>query len=258
LPNLGRIKQAFWDAFHGTAQPTFAESGVKTFGPPVKFVLDEVGWQVAPLPALANFYFGKETDTPVSEAAQAQYYSQSIILAECDPSVRLLSFFHLVDEPDLNRWQSGLERVDGSRRPAYDAVKNTLTKTHGSCQGKPVKWKHTNAVVSPVAAFGNLKKAQPVKRARWSFRAGASEQATFRAGIFKGGTKKAVLKKRLARVRPGALLNASGTVEPVGTFVNFPRRRLKFGRYIYAIRMSAAMNPQRVSVLFSRVFRVGR
>jgi hypothetical protein len=40
--------------------------------------------------------------------------------------------------------------------------------------------------------------------------------------------------------------------------VNFPRHRLKAGRYVYAIRMSAAMNPQRVSVLYSRAFRVGR
>jgi len=257
LVNLGRIKQAFWDAFHGTAQPTFAESGVKTFGPPVKFVLDEVGWQVAPLPQLAGLYFGTETDTPVSEATQAQYYSQSIILAECDPSVRLLSFFHLVDERDLNRWQSGLERADGSHRPAYDAVKQTIAKTQGNCQGKPVNWKHTNVVVSPVAAWGSLKKAQSVKRANWSFRSGAGEQATFRAGIFKAGSTKAALRKRLAKVRPGALLNASGTVKATGTVVNLPRRRLKPGRYIYAIRMSASMNPQRVSVLFSRVFRVG-
>jgi hypothetical protein len=257
LPNLGRIKQAFWDAFNGTAQPTFAESGVKTFGRPVKFVLDEVGWQVAPLPSLANLYFGTETDTPVSEATQAQYYSQSIILAQCDPSVRLLSFFHLVDDPNLRGWQSGLERAGGSRRPAYDAVKQTIVKTRGTCQGKPVRWRHTNAVVAPRAVWGNLKKAQPVKRARWSFRAVAGEQATFRAGIFGAGSKKAVLRKRLAKVRPRALLNASGTVRAIGSFVNFPRRRLRPGRYIYAIRMSASMNPKRVSVLFSRVFRVG-
>jgi hypothetical protein len=258
LPNLGRIKQAFWDAFHGTAQPTFAETGAKSFGPPVKLVLDEVGWQVAPLPALASVYFGQETDTTVSEATQAQYYSQSILLAECDLSVRLLSFFHLVDEPDLNRWQSGLERLDGSHRPAYDAVKNTLAKTRGNCQGKPATWKHMNVVASPTAAFGNLTKAQSVKRVLWSFRAGAGEQASFRAGIFKAGSTKAALGKRLARIRPGALLNASGTVKATGTFVNLPRRRLEPGRYLYGIRMSAAMNPQRVSVIFSRVFRVGR
>lgn len=257
FPNLGRVKQAFWDAFHGTAQPTFVETGKSSFRP-VKFVLDEAGWQVAPLPQLAGLYFGKETETPVSEATQAQYYSQSIILAECDPSVRLLSFFHLVDEFDLDRWQSGLERADGSRRPAYDAVKNTLAKTQGKCPGKLAKWKHTSVVVSPKAAFGNLRKAQSVKRARWSFTAGAGEQATFRAGIFKAGSRKAVLKRRLAKVRPGALLNARGTINATRRVVNLPRRRLKPGTYIYGIRMSATMNPKRVSLLYSRVFRVGR
>ena len=258
MPNLGRIKQAFWDAFHGTAQPTFAESGRQTFGPPVKLVLDEVGWQVAPLPQLAGLYFGTEIDKPVSEATQAQYNSQAIIMAECDPSVRLLSFFHLVDERDLNRWQSGLERADGSRRPAYDAVKQTIAKTRGNCQGKTVKWRHTNAVLSPKVKWGNLAKRQSLKRTSWSVRARAGEEGTFRAGIFKAGPKKAVLKKRLAKGRPKALLRAQGKVKVTGSPVNFRRRRLKPGKYIYAIRMSATMNPKRVTVLFSRVFRVGR
>jgi hypothetical protein len=261
LPNLGRIKQAFWDAFHGTAQPTFAEAGRTSFGRPVKFVLDEVGWQVAPLPQLAGLYFGTETEKPaklVSEARQAQYSSQAIILAECDPSVRLLSFFHLPDERDLNRWQSGLERANGSLRPAADAVKQTIAKTRGNCQGKQVKWRHTSVVVSPKAKWGNLAKPQSLKRTRWSVRARAGEEATFRAGIFKAGPKKAVLKKRLAKNRPKPLLRAQGKVKVTGSAVSFRPRRLKPGKYIYAIRMSATMNPKRVSVLFSRVFRVGR
>lgn len=112
--------------------------------------------------------------------------------------------------------------------------------------------------MSPKAAFGNLRKAQSVKRARWSLTAGAGEQATFRAGLFKAGSRKAVLKRRLGKVRPGALLNARGTIKATRRVVNFPRRRLKPGTYIYGIRMSASMNPKRVSVLFSRVFRVGR
>ena len=39
VTNLGRIKQAVWDAFHGTAQPTFEDG--------LRLRLDEVGWQVA-------------------------------------------------------------------------------------------------------------------------------------------------------------------------------------------------------------------
>ena len=36
--NLDRVKQALWDAFHGTAQPTTLDG--------LKLHLDEVGWQV--------------------------------------------------------------------------------------------------------------------------------------------------------------------------------------------------------------------
>jgi hypothetical protein len=257
LPNLGRIKQAVWDAFHGTAQSTFAETG-KTFARPLKLDLDEVGWQVAPLPALASLYHGKETNVPVSEQQQADYYRATIELAECDPSVRMLSFFHLVDELDLDRWQSGLERADGSHRPSYDSVKQTIAQTHGNCQGQPVTWKHTNGVVLPVAAWGRLRKPLPVKRTRWNIKAGAGEEALFRAGIFKAGPKKAVLAKRLARGRPKPLLFAKGKIKAKTRVVYFPRRRLKPGKYVYAIRMNATMNTKRVSVLVSRVFRVGR
>src|SRR5436305_14237598 len=79
LANLDRIKQAVWDAFNGTAQPTFAETG-KTSLKPLRFDLDEVGWQVAPLPALASLYTGDETagKTLVSEQDQATYYVDTV------------------------------------------------------------------------------------------------------------------------------------------------------------------------------------
>src|SRR5439155_895271 len=43
IPNLGRIKQAVWDAFNRTAQPTFAESGTESMSP-LQLELDEIGW----------------------------------------------------------------------------------------------------------------------------------------------------------------------------------------------------------------------
>jgi hypothetical protein len=259
LPNLDRIKQAVWDAFHGTAQPTFAEPG-KTFARPLKLDLDEVGWQVAPLPALVNLYFGTETPGTVlvSEQTQADYYRDTVLLSECDPTVRMLSFFHLVDELDLGRWQSGLERADGSHRPSYDAVKQAIAQTNGNCQDVPLTWRHLTTVLLPVAAWGNLRKPMPLKRTRWSFTAGAGEEATFKAGVFRAGPRKAVLAKRLATGRPKPLLFAKGMIKAKTRVVYFPRRRLKAGKYVFAIRMSATMNPQRVSVLVSRPFRVGR
>ena len=213
LANLDRIKQAVWDAFHGTAQPTFAEAGTAQ-AKPLRFDLDEVGWQVAPLPALASLYTGVETPGTklISEDDQATYYRDTVTLAECDPAVRMLSFFHLVDETDLDRWQSGLERADGSHRPSYDAVKQTLAQTHGNCPTTPVAWRHLTAVVLPTAAWGSLK-PQPLKRSRWSFGAGAGEEADFKAGLFKAGPSKTVLGKRLAAGRPKPLLLARGVIK---------------------------------------------
>ena len=255
--NLDRIKQAVWDAFHGTAQATFAEVGAKSFGKPLVFELDEVGWQVAIPPGLAGLYFGTETTPTTDEATQAQMYSDLIKLLECDGSVRSLNLFHLMDEADLSRWQSGLERVDGSHRPSYASVKQTIAKTKGNCQGQQTFWTHTTQVVSPYAAWGNLRRTRPPRGTNWSFLVGAGEEATFRAGIFKAGPGKALLGRRLELGRPKPMATAVGTIKATGRVVYFPARRLKPGRYVYAIRMAATMNPQRVTLLVSPAFRVG-
>jgi len=257
LANLDRIKQAVWDAFNGTAQPTFPEAGKSLFKP-LKFDLDEVGWQVPPLPALVPLYTGVETAGTklISEDDQAAYYRDTITIAECDPAVRMLSFFHLIDETDLDRWQSGLERADGSHRPSYDAVKQAIAQTHGNCPAAPVRWRHLTGVVLPAAAWGSLK-PQPLKPTRWSFKAGAGEEADFRAGLFKAGPSKTVLGRRLAVGRPKPVLSTRGVIKARTRLVSFPKRRLKPGLYVYAIRMTATMNPTRASVLVSRPFRVG-
>ena len=154
MPNLDRIKQAVWDAFHGTAQTPFAEPG-KTFAKPLLFDLDEVGWQVGVLPALAPLYSGVENGPTTDEATQAQIYGDLIKQAACDPTVRLLSFFHLADELDL---RTGLIRADGSHRPSYDAVKAMIALTHGDCQAAITPWVHAPGVVSPFASWGSLSK----------------------------------------------------------------------------------------------------
>ena len=135
-------------------------------------------------------------------------------------------------------------------------VDSTLAQTHGNCPTKPVAWRHLTTVVLPTAAWGSLTR-QPLKRKRWSFRAGAGEEADFKAGIFKAGPSKAVLAKRLAAGRPKPLLLARGVIKASTRLVSFPTRRLKPGRYVYAIRMTATMNSSRASVLVSRPFRVG-
>ncbi len=57
--------------------------------------------------------------------------------------------------------------------------------------------------------------------------------------------------------RPRALLASAGRVRGNTTrVVRFPARRLPAGSYVFAIRLRAAMNAQRTTVLVSKPFRV--
>ena len=255
LPNLARIKQAIWDAFHGTPQPTFAEGGRHSFATRLTLDLDEIGWEVGVLPSLASLYTGVEPKPPIDEPTQALYYTDVITTAECDQNVRTMSFFLLEDEANLTRWQSGLERVDGSHRPSYDAVKQTMAQTHGNCLGEPLPWSHTSQVMAP---FVGWRMPGRVKRTRtsWHFSAGAEEEVTYRAGIFKASTSRRSISRSLSSGRPKPVLAAKGKINARTMSLGLPARRLKPGRYVFAIRMAATMNPARTSLYISRAFTV--
>ena len=70
--NLDRIKQALWDAFHGTAQPVPAEySGGRTAASGLPIDLDEVGEQTTVDTHDALYANGPENVAPIDEATQA-------------------------------------------------------------------------------------------------------------------------------------------------------------------------------------------
>ena len=143
VPNLARIKQAVWDAFFGTAQPTFEEAGMPR-GPvrTLKMRLNEVGWQVAIPPASRGAYFGRESVVTTDEGTQAAIYGNLIPLMACDPAVKSVLFFNLVDDANLDRWQAGLMRADWTRRPSYSIVKGAIAARQTRCAGRPVACRH--------------------------------------------------------------------------------------------------------------------
>jgi hypothetical protein len=254
IPNLNRIKQAFWDAFHGTGQPTFPE-GRSSRG--LKFRLDEVGWQTTVPASVRSHYHGRENIKPASETRQAQIYGGLIPYLACDPSVGSLLFFGLTDEPDLDRWQAGLVRAGGSHRPAYGSVKKAYASSRGRCRGGVRSWRHATSVIGGGARFSGLG-AKRTKNRSWSFRATADEEATYRAGIFRASAGRGKIKRALSRGR-GAVLSTSGVINAHWTpIVKFPESRLRRGRYVYAIKMRASMNPARDRMFVSRPFRVTR
>jgi hypothetical protein len=238
--NLDRVKQAVWDAFHGTAQKTF-EDGLRVR-------LDEVGWQVAVPRRMLNSYFGAETVRPTDEATQASIYASLVRYEACDPSVDALLFFGLRDEPNLARWQAGLMRADGSVRPSYRSVQTVLSETGGKCVGKMRVWRHSTTVQGASAAFPSGRRL-PTRVRSWAFTATAGEDTRFRAGVY---------RLRKGR-RPARVLTERGRIEAhVTRSVRFPSRHLAPGRYVYSIRMSAEANRDRKTRLTSRPFIIHR
>jgi hypothetical protein len=261
LVNLDRIKQAVWDAFNGTGQPTFAEAGRSVVLPALTFRLDEVGWQVGVPPAARHAYFGRESVETTDEAAQARIYGDVIRRISCDPSVRSVLFFGLVDEPDLERWQAALMRADWTRRPAYDSVKRAIAETGGRCTGTQVAWKHATSVVGATWRPGlpRLAKGKTV----WSFSAKAAEDAPFRAAVLRVRSKRRIparghmaIGQLLRGKAPGVLFRRGVVRAPFARVFRFQPRRMQAGYYVLAVLLQAEMNTTRTKVLVSRPFRV--
>ena len=239
VANLDRIKQAVWDAFHGTAQPTF-ENGLG-------LVISEVGWQVGVAAPWAADYRGRENVATTDEATQAAIYGELVRRLSCDPDVTDLLFLHLADESDLSGFQSGLERADGSRRPSYDAVKTAIAQTHGRCLGKALTWRHATGVVGASVRFSG-------RRAT----ARTDEDATYAAAYVRVAPKRGPRRVAIDRMlTSGELDAAEGPVAAAGTVrvrgPAFPTRR---GTYVLAVSLRAAMSGDRRSLFLSLPFHV--
>jgi hypothetical protein len=238
VPNLGRIKQAFWDAFHGTGQATFGEGRSRGT---ITFRLDELGWQVDVVTAATAAYHGRENVQPTDEGSQASIYGDAIRYLACDASVRSILFFLLRDEPDLDRWQAGLVRADGSRRPSFDAVKAAYTRTGGRCSGQMRSWHHTTSVEGARVSFPK-KRVLPARRLTLAMVANADEDAVVDASLYRG-------TRRVLRQRSSVSAYRS-------RIVRFSTR-FRPGRYTFRVTLRAALNPAR-SKSFSAPLRITR
>ena len=232
LPNLDRMQQAWWDAFNGTGQPLFAEDArsAKAGGAFVKWVLDETAYQVQT--TLAG-YIGTEPNQLVSEQTQADYYAQIVKMYACDPArVAGLLFFHWTDEADRGRYQSGFARIDGSVRPAAQAVKDAIASPCAS----PTNWKHTTGVSGASATFKSTN--------AFLFTATAQEDVKYVAGVYKSAKS----GKKAKGTRPAGR-NGRRHAEGVLHGGDQVPRQARSGTYVYAIKFTAVMNPAR-SVTF--------
>jgi len=117
IADYPKLVKLLRDAFRGTAQRgaalpiLYGEYGIQT-----RIPFDKVG-------AYTNLAVPTAADA-VSETMQAAYYKQAIQLAYCQPTVAGLLFFHVSDERDLDRWQSGLFYADDTPKSDLALVKS--------------------------------------------------------------------------------------------------------------------------------------
>jgi hypothetical protein len=270
--NLDRLKQSLWDAFIGTAQPVpdwqpsllHYGQGVAALRP-MKIWEGELGWQVGVQTGGSSPYYGRENVAVTTESNQAQIYAELVRRMACDSSVDAMLFYGLVDEPNLDRFQAGLLRADWTKRPAYAAVERAIARSKPGCQGQSVQWHHIESVLGAGVDFGKLR-VQSLKQTWWGFAATAKEDATYSAGIFQVQGRQITENGREAIIRA---LSGKGGVKPVlaehnvikaywSAIVRFPAKPLSRGSYVYGIRMSATMNPDRTRIFVSRPFQVGK
>jgi len=241
---LGRIKQAFWDAFHDTPQPTLVEAGSPR-EKAIQMVVDEVGWQARIPVDKLHLYNGRETATPVSPAVQAATYAQLVGAAACDPALESLDFFHLVDETSLEHFQSGLLLPDGTRRPAYDAVKQAIAGVTDGCAGVPVAWRHTLDVA---AARAVLRTRQGVRKVEFA----ADEGFVARTFLLPG----AATMDDLVDPDAVAALARETTIElaPYRSYAWRPRTVAPGACYRYGVVLRSAVNPERAHTFLTARF----
>ena len=125
VSNLPRIYQAFYDGFNGIAaaddRPAArrrAAGQPQRDGHPDR---RDRRCRATAGPEVSANAAGGMVGKYATEAYQASYYTQMLDLLACDPNVRVVNIFHLVDEPNLAGWQSGLYWV-GTTAPVAEAV----------------------------------------------------------------------------------------------------------------------------------------
>ena len=268
--NLDRIKQALWDAFHGTGQPVPSEqaggrtaqsaNGARFSAPqPLPISLDEVGEQTVTTGHDAAYTDQPDSITPISEQQQAANHVQLMEMAACDPAVESLFFFPLIDETDVhNGFQSGNLFADLTPKQSYAAVKAKIASAQGACQGGvtgvPEGWQHTVTVIGGQAFFGGGSSATAPSRGpnqkAWGFSATATEDATYTATLVKvagpgGGS-------------PATVDSATGLVKAYYTpAIKFHTATHPAGYYEFTLVLAAATNPARTATFTSNVFTIG-
>jgi hypothetical protein len=250
--DLDRVKQALWDAFDGTGQPTTVNG--------LKLYLDEVGWQVdtQSLPG----YTGRENVPVTDETTQAAIYARLVQAAACDSDIAQVNFFGFYDDPRRSGFQAGLYHADGTPRPSAGAVQQAVTETTlTGCNGIPAAWAPSPGVVGAGVGQGATERAPVAADTPLTLAVSAevAEGARITAFVRRSRQPSSVISSLLDR--PGQELAPSSTA---ATTIPYGRATLAItlpdgltpGSYEVVVRFVAEANNRRTTLLQEPSFRV--
>jgi hypothetical protein len=114
LGDYDKLVALLGEAFDGTGQP----------GSSLPIVYGEYGLQTTIPPSKAGEYSGVEPapTKPIDAESQGAAYAAAIRIAACRPTVRMLLFFHVSDEPQLERLQTGVYFADDTPKASLERV----------------------------------------------------------------------------------------------------------------------------------------
>jgi hypothetical protein len=229
IADYPKLVRLLGEAFDGTPQP----------GSTMPIVYGEYGVEGIIPASQARHYEGTEASTtrPVPERTQAAYYRQALGLAFCQPTVRAMFIFHLWDERNLNRWQSGLYYANRTPKSILGPVRKALKESR---RGVLARCPGLELPVRVRAFFGGaakLARARPL-----AFRLACNLDCSYVATLesLPGGKAMSVVRGRVV----------GRTVKRI----RFPARRLRPGRYRLRVSAAAAVNPAPPVLLSSPVF----
>jgi putative glycosyl hydrolase len=118
-----------------TETPTTRPPGTHSGQSPTAITLANVNVLIAEVRRLYGPHplwiteYGYQTDPPdsqfgVSWTKQARYLTQAFAVARRNPSISLMLWFLVRDEPAVAGWQSGLITSGGKRKPSFNAFRN--------------------------------------------------------------------------------------------------------------------------------------
>jgi len=218
IADYGKLASLLGQAFDGTAQR----------GSTLPIVYDEFGVESTFPASKASLYTGSEPATthPVDQSTQAAYYRQAFALAFCQPNVRAILVFSLIDETALSGWQSGVFYADDTSKTSLAGVAAAAAavrhNTIAVCPGLHVTPRPV-VVFLPFGPPGSAPSRFPVPLT-------CDVDCTYRVRLERLPSHATVLEQR-GRA-PGGL----------GVRITFPSTRLASGRYRLTLQATATQN----------------